>query len=322
MSGGAISGNTGGNQGGGVYVSGGTFTMEAGTISGNTVAAGMGNEYGGGVYSSGTFTMSGGAISGNTASTASTDYSYSSYGGGVYSSGTFTMSGGEISGNTASTTYASSSYSSIYSYGGGVYSSGTFTMSGGAISGNTASSPSSYSYSSNGGGVYSSGTFTKQGGTIYGSNADSSLKNIATSGASYGHAVYIEGGKVRSNTADAGVNLDGSVSGTAGGWETTSVQISLQPTSSDPQLSNTSLSVSESASFSVYGYYDPYSGYISYTWYTWYLDGKAVVSDATSSSYSVGSYSKAPGVYELSVVVTTSAGETLSARCMVVVKAY
>jgi hypothetical protein len=116
------------SYGGGVYSSG-TFTMNGGTISGNTVRASSSDSYGGGVYSSGTFTMNGGTISGNTTSSS---YS-SSYGGGVYSSGTFTMSGGTISGNTASGSYPGR--------GGGVYvSSGTFTKSstGGTIYGSDA----------------------------------------------------------------------------------------------------------------------------------------------------------------------------------------
>ena len=129
MTGGEISGNTGGG-GAGVCITGsGVFMMTGGKISGNTVS-----QYGGGVYVSsgggstitgGSFTMTGGEISGNTAT---------KYGGGVYVSGTlskgemtFTMTGGKISGNRAGTT------------GDGAYlSSGTFTMTGGEISGNNA----------------------------------------------------------------------------------------------------------------------------------------------------------------------------------------
>jgi uncharacterized repeat protein (TIGR02543 family) len=155
--------------------------------------------------------MSGGDISGTCASASY----YPAYGGGgVYvSSGTFTMSGGEISGNTASA-------SDYYAYGGGgVYvSSGTFTMSGGEISGNTASASDYYAY---GGGVYvaNNGTFTKEsGGTIYGSNAEDALKNTASGGNAYGHAVYVDGGKRRNSTAGAGVTLDSSLDGNAGGW--------------------------------------------------------------------------------------------------------
>jgi hypothetical protein len=60
------------NGGGGVYLDGGAFTMNGGTISGNT------GEWGGGVgVVSGTFTMNGGTIARNTASEAHG-------GGGVY----------------------------------------------------------------------------------------------------------------------------------------------------------------------------------------------------------------------------------------------
>jgi hypothetical protein len=115
-SGSKISGNkTSSHVGGGVYVDGGTFTMNSGEISGNT------SSYGGGVFvDGGTFTMNGGEISGNT----------SFHGGGVLvNNSTFTMSGGEISGNTS------------VSIGGGVYvyNSGTFTkQSGGIIYGSNA----------------------------------------------------------------------------------------------------------------------------------------------------------------------------------------
>ena len=110
MEGGSISGNTARNYGAGVNNQG-TFTMEEGSISGNTANCG------GGVENRGTFTMSGGSISDNTAN--------GNPGGGVMNSSTFTMSGGSISGNTAN-------------YGAGVENGGAFTMSGGSISGNTA----------------------------------------------------------------------------------------------------------------------------------------------------------------------------------------
>ena len=69
-------GNTASVNGGGVYiVSGATFNMSGGMISGNNTASGT-NHWGGGVYVVGKFTMSGTAtISGNTSS---------SHGGGVY----------------------------------------------------------------------------------------------------------------------------------------------------------------------------------------------------------------------------------------------
>jgi uncharacterized repeat protein (TIGR02543 family) len=153
------------------------------------------------VTGSGTLVMNTGSkLSGNTAS------AFTSFGGGVnvYGGGTFTMNGGIISGNTASSTSEAR--------GGGVnVYGGTFTMNGGTISGNTASQ---------GGGVYAYSGFTKQsGGTIYGSNASDFLKNTATDGNYYGHAVYVPEGKKRNTTAGEGVTLDSSVSGSEGGWE-------------------------------------------------------------------------------------------------------
>ena len=149
-----------------VTMDGGTFIMNSGSITGNTVTS-SGN--GGGVTSYGTFTMNGGKISGNTAN----------QGGGVVTNGTFTMNGGEVSGNTASGT-------GTYG-GGGVFVGGnTFTMNGGKISGNTATSGA-------GGGVYVyEGTFRISNGTVYGSNESvEALRNTATGG---GAALYRDGG--------------------------------------------------------------------------------------------------------------------------------
>jgi fibronectin type 3 domain-containing protein len=132
--------------GGGVYVDGGTFTMNGGEISGNSSTY----YHGGGVnVSGGIFTMNGGKITGNTSST-------SGNGGGVYvNDGIFTMNGGEISGNISSGS------------GGGVYVSGTFNLNGGEIFGNTSRS--------GGGGVYVSGeTFIMNGGIISENSASSS----------------------------------------------------------------------------------------------------------------------------------------------------
>jgi len=156
-----ITGNTNGDNGGGVYVAnaGSTFTMNGGTISGN------GAYCGGGVYveDGGTFTMTGSAtVSGNTVT---------GYGGGVYvNDSEFTMSGGTISGNTVDGTSANS--------GGGVFVQyGEFTMTGGTISGNEAPC---------GGGVGISSirsTFTMQG----------SAALICGNGAFLGGGVYIDG---------------------------------------------------------------------------------------------------------------------------------
>ena len=92
-----ISRNTAnGSFGGGVYVDGGTYTMNSGTISGNTAS----ND-GGGVYIYGigatSFKMNAGTITGNTAS---------GNGGGVCDqNGKFTQTGGTVSGNTPDNIY-------------------------------------------------------------------------------------------------------------------------------------------------------------------------------------------------------------------------
>ena len=142
--------------GGGVYIAGGTFTMNGGEITNNYALYGLG------VYvSSGTFTMNGGKITGNKFDDG--------YGGGVYvnSGASFTMTGGEISGNG---TKENQSYN--VRRGGGVYSSGTFRMSGGVIYGSNASA-SLQNKAATGAALYRSGG-TAQYGTFNGTAFTSS----------------------------------------------------------------------------------------------------------------------------------------------------
>lgn len=153
-----------GDYSGGIYVVGGTLTLNGGSITGNTVTGTYG---GGGVYvfNDGTFEMNGGVISYNTAT-------QSQYGGGGVNagSGSFTMNGGTISNNTAY-------------YGGGIRA-GAFTnllkITGGTITNNTATS--------HGGGVY---VFS---GTIYLSGSAQITGNVKSDGTA--NNVYLESGKV------------------------------------------------------------------------------------------------------------------------------
>jgi len=197
-----ITGNTFSSDyvcGGGVYVYGGTFTMNGGEISGNTavsITSSTSSAAGGGVYvDGGTFAMNGGEISGNTVFGSN----YYTYGGGVcVNGGTFTMNGGEISGNTSDSADTSTS-------GGGVYVGGgrIFTMNGGKISGN-----SSYY----GGGVYNRGTFIMSNGEI---SVNSSFfgSGVYTSGTSF----TMNSGKISGNTLDSKINsYSGSVHMTSG----------------------------------------------------------------------------------------------------------
>jgi hypothetical protein len=228
MNGGTISGNTA-SLGSGVSVEGGAFTMHDGEISGNTAF------YGGGVYvfGNGAFTMHGGEILNITAATK---------GGGVcvVGSGAFTMNDGIISGNTAYQDRGGVDGGGVY-----VFNHSEFTMHGGAISGNTAfygggvyvgngsmfmmdngtilNNTASYI----GGGVYvgSDSTFTKAvaGGVItgYGNDTITGNKVVNSSGAiqsSKGHAVYISASKRLEKTVPANKALDSRVVGAEGGW--------------------------------------------------------------------------------------------------------
>ena len=155
-----------GNGGGGIYVEGGSLTLESGSITGNKTL-----KDGGGVYvgSGCTFTMLGGSITDNGAIN----------GGGVYvsSGGIFTMRGGSISGNGKGET----------ELGAGVCDFGEFTMTGGSITGNILKSYGNNGFGTGdfgqgvyGGGVYvSSGAVFSVGGSpiINGNKQDGQLTN-------------------------------------------------------------------------------------------------------------------------------------------------
>jgi hypothetical protein len=201
----AVLKNNRASSGGAVYVYSGTFIMNDGEITGNTVSGSSGS--GGGVYNNGTFTMNSGKISENTAT---------SQGGGVYTyySSTFTMNGGEISENTVSGSSGS---------GGGVYNNGTFTMNSGFITNNTATNQGGGVYNYNtftmnggyligntaslGGGVYISGssTFNMKGGEISENIATSSAENSGGGGVyNYSGTFNMSGGKITGNKAANG----------------------------------------------------------------------------------------------------------------------
>jgi len=183
-----------GQQGGGVYIQDGTFTMYGGNIYNNSA-----NNGGGVMLYSGTFNMSGGTISGNSAPR----------GAGVRSGGVFNMSGGTITGhnsdfgagvyvngNTLTMSGNAAITNNTAKSGGGIYlSEGAVNMSGNAdISGNK-------STSGNGGGVFAAdGTsYSMTGGTV--SNNTSS--NWA--GAIYGGGnVTVSGGTISGNIANYG----------------------------------------------------------------------------------------------------------------------
>ena len=215
MNGGSITGNTDESEwpsSGGVYVSyGATFVLNDGSIDGNTSLGDAGGVY----IIEASFTMNGGSISGNTSELGG--------GGVVIDGGTFTMTDGIISGNTA------------YNDAGGVsvFNLGTFTMTGGAITGNTALGIGAWS--GGGGVVMASGTtFNKSGDSVitgYTTDPDNGNRaeedGVVMTG--LGHAVwwhdyiwdddlgYSIGPFFRDSTADSGVNM--STDDPVAGWE-------------------------------------------------------------------------------------------------------
>lgn len=147
-----------------------------------------------------------------------------------------------INGGTAERTVSLSTTGSLFTVGSGVTltlgnnvtlqgrSGNTASLitvnSGGKLVMNSGSKVGGNTSSDSGGGVFvgSESLFIKQSsGVIYGSNASGSLKNTATSGDSYGHAVYVDTSpdKKRNTTAGSGVTLNSGVSGSSGGWEGT-----------------------------------------------------------------------------------------------------
>ena len=225
MNGGEISGNRSGTGGGGVAISSGAvFTMNNGKIINNRVTGQM-SKYGGGVLVYGTFIMEGGEVSNNTVN-ASYGLVTEANGGGVYVvQSSFTMNGGKITGNTTT-----SSGTNSIAYGGGVFVNGSasypgsFTMTGGEISGNSISGNSI----SRGGGVYLDSnttiTYTKTGGVITGSD-DVIAPNIIKNNSgnlqnNNGFAVYLGNpARRRETTAGTNINMNSNTSGTEGGWE-------------------------------------------------------------------------------------------------------
>jgi hypothetical protein len=185
----------GGSRSDGVYVSGGTFTMNGGTIS----CARQGGVY---VFSSGTFTMNGGTIS-------RSDWPYTTEDMAVYvDSGIFFMNGGTISGHdyggvtvmedgnfTMSGGTISDNRDSGGTGGGGVKVNGTFTMSGGDIYGNSGSG-------GGGGGVcvFDSGTFTMEGGKISGNTTSYGGGGVCV----WGGTFAMSDGEISGNTASYG----------------------------------------------------------------------------------------------------------------------
>jgi len=175
LEGGRILSNTASDDGGGVYVGGGSSDAAHCILNGGQILSNTANEHGGGVYvdyTSAAFTQTG--VSTIIHNHANAD------GGGLYVNyGSAALSEGQIVSNTAGTG------------GGGVYvGEGSVTLSGGEVRNNTASS--------SGGGMYVfRGSATLNGGRVVSNTAGSDGGGVYVNRAE----VMLSGGQIISNTA-------------------------------------------------------------------------------------------------------------------------
>ena len=180
---GKITGANNDGDGGAFYVTGGSLTIEGGSIEHNSA------ECGGGIFitNSAVLTMNGGKICFNNANGDDSDHG----GAGVYldEAAVFTMNGGEISSNEARM------------YGGGIYAEdeAVFTMNGGAIRSNAAQK--------NGGGLH--GADYGDGVMITINGGEISDNQAVNGGGLYWEAdddakLYLNGGSIVRNSSGTG----------------------------------------------------------------------------------------------------------------------
>jgi predicted outer membrane repeat protein len=171
LSGLTITGDTAGNQGGGVD-NAGALMLSRCAISGNSA------QYGGGLFNEGTATLTDCTISGNTSTFE---------GAGIYNDGSLALTGSTIGGNTshelggglqnkgtATLTNCNISGNSTLDNGGGVYNNRTVTLTNCTISGDTAQG--------NGGGLTNYGSATLTNCTISSNSAQRSGGGVSNSG--------------------------------------------------------------------------------------------------------------------------------------------
>ena len=198
MNGGSISAWTASGNGGAVYVGSGKFIMNDGSLSGKAL-----NGSGGAVYvSGGRFVMNGGTVTGKASETEKDNGSrgWAGHGGAVYNDGaTVIINGGTITGSSAAE-------------GGGIYAKkATLTIGKANITDNTAAK--------GGGGVCVwDSALTIDGATVTGNNGGDSLgggvyisgaKGSGTTGDPYIPAV-IQNATIQNNTAKCGGGINAS----------------------------------------------------------------------------------------------------------------
>lgn len=184
-------------DGAGVYITGGSFTMNGGTITGSQTTDGQGGAVfvaGTGAGSTGTFTINFGSI-GSTALSYDSEWNKAVNGAGIYvgSYGTAQLYGGSIFKNVASGS------------GGGVFiaDSGTAIINGTTI-GDSYSTDYGNSSGENGGGVYVQATNSVSYGTLSMTNGLIGFNTATGSGGGVyleGGTCTLNGGEIKGNTA-------------------------------------------------------------------------------------------------------------------------
>jgi len=184
-------------DGAGVYITGGSFTMNGGTITGCQTTDGQGGAVfvaGTAAGSTGTFTINFGSI-GSTALVYESEWNKAKNGAGIYvgSYGTAQLYGGSIFKNVASGS------------GGGVFiaDSGTAIINGTTI-GDSYSTDYGNSSGENGGGVYVQATNSVSYGTLSMTNGLIGFNTATGSGGGVyleGGTCTLNGGQIRGNTA-------------------------------------------------------------------------------------------------------------------------
>jgi hypothetical protein len=160
---------TNGTQGGGIFISETTSTVN---INNSSISNNSTNSYGGGISVYGTLNLLYSTVSGNEASGA----------GGIYSTSSTTI---VIVNSTISSNIANGSYSG-WGGGGGIFNGGMLSINNATINSNTATI-GYFSYG--GGGIYNAGAANIENSTVY-SNTAGDSEEITNA---YGGGIYHSG---------------------------------------------------------------------------------------------------------------------------------
>jgi predicted outer membrane repeat protein len=156
ISGGHITGDNAGDNGGGILNDNSTLTIAHCTIYGNAIVSASFANSGGGIYNSGTMTLNQVIVSNNNASFSGGGTGAPS-GGGISNTGTMTIIAGTVQSNMG------------FWSAGGIYNTGMMTITSSTINDNQ--NGNAGHFGGPGGGIVNGGTMTIQDSTISGNRA-------------------------------------------------------------------------------------------------------------------------------------------------------